>query len=492
MPTDSGYSNQKMRGPSRHQTLQTMGSDRVGIPTAQMYLYEKTPVAIEITSVEKLGTDNLARILVIEFDGPHLAKKYDIMRMLDNVLEGWEFEIIKVVDATTIHVYNIGDLEGVEQLPEVGDTVKTLRWTTALSDPSGALQVSQGPLQFVRDAVTTQVNEDTAVPANNKPLPAGMYILKDGVAYPVEDSATPADVVAVPVKIMAVDGTNINITAGDIDVQLSDMGVNFDATRIGDGSGVYLKIEADGSITSTDPSAVIELQNIVAELGDLNAKDFATEATQELNRLQLVALNGKDFATQTTLAALLTAFNAEDFASQTTLAALLTAFNAEDFATQTTLAAVLAAIGVTNAKDFATETTLAALSAKFGSLGQKASAGSAPVVLSAAQEAILSSLDTKLTTLITSNAVRSIDSMTNVAATNATVAAPANAKGFIIQNSTNANGGLRFTKQGGGASATVGYYLGVGQSTSYIDGASNLALFDAEAVGFDACIIWFI
>lgn len=114
-----------------------------------------------------------------------------------------------------------------------------------------------------------------------------------------------------------------------------------------------------------------------------NAEDFATETT--LNSL-LTAFNAEDFATQTTLAALLAAFNAEDFASETTLNSLLTAFNAEDFSTETTLNSLLTAF---NAEDFASETTLAALSAKFGSLGQKASAGSAPVVLSTEQEAII-------------------------------------------------------------------------------------------------------
>jgi hypothetical protein len=112
------------------------------------------------------------------------------------------------------------------------------------------------------------------------------------------------------------------------------------------------------------------------------AEDFATQTT-------LALLEGKDFATQTTLNSLLTAFNAEDFATQTTLDALLTAFNAEDFASETTLSALNVAFA---AEDFASETTLAALSAKFNSLGAKASAASAPVVLSTEQEAILQSI----------------------------------------------------------------------------------------------------
>jgi hypothetical protein len=60
-------------------------------------------------------------------------------------------------------------------------------------------------------------------------------------------------------------------------------------------------------------------------------------------------------------------------------------------ATEATLASLLTAF---NAEDFATETTLLALNAKLNSLGQKASAASAPVVLSTEQEVILDAIKT--------------------------------------------------------------------------------------------------
>lgn len=111
-------------------------------------------------------------------------------------------------------------------------------------------------------------------------------------------------------------------------------------------------------------TANVTLGSIENELIALNntASTLATEATLELVRLQLVALNTTDFATETTLA------SANNF-----LNLLLAAFNAEDFAT---------------------ETTLAALNAKLNSLGQKASAASAPVVLSTEQELILDAIKT--------------------------------------------------------------------------------------------------
>jgi hypothetical protein len=171
-----------------------------------------------------------------------------------------------------------------------------------------------------------------------------------------------------------------------------------------------------------DASAVLNL--ILAEMLTLNTTDFATETT-----LSSLLLSSNLGATEVTLAALLTAFNAEDFATETTLALLegkdfatestLSALAATDFATETTLASLLAIDFATettlalansnivlgnitlnslltafNNEDFATETTLADLNTKLNTLGQKASAASAPVVLSTEQEVILNAIKT--------------------------------------------------------------------------------------------------
>ena len=156
------------------------------------------------------------------------------------------------------------------------------------------------------------MTEDSTTPANNKGLPSLAMIYKNGVQVPVSDSdSNPNDVVAVPVKITDVGGTAINITAGDINVQTSDMGVNFDSQRIGDGSGVYLKIEADGSIKAIVDQSVAEgkLDSIKAVLDPINGKDFATEAKLEAVRLLIASLDGKNFATETTLSSVNTKLN---------------------------------------------------------------------------------------------------------------------------------------------------------------------------------------
>lgn len=99
------------------------------------------------------------------------------------------------------------------------------------------------PVKYLLDGVLTSVEEDTVTPANSTPL---------------------------PVKLISAGG-EINVTAGDINVQLSHTGANFDSTRVGDGTTTW-DFDADGkgevvlradssvnsqSVTVTDTSAAI-------------------------------------------------------------------------------------------------------------------------------------------------------------------------------------------------------------------------------------------
>ena len=162
------------------------------------------------------------------------------------------------------------------------------------------------------------------------------------------------------------------------------------------------KASADSApvVLSTEQEAILEAIKVAVQNLDMDVDGIATEVTLAAlllafntedfaTEVTLNALAATDFATETTLAGLLTAFNTEDFASQATLQALLTAINAVDFSTETTLNGLLTAF---NAEDFATETTLADLNSKFNTLGQKVSAASHPVVLSAEQEIILNAI----------------------------------------------------------------------------------------------------
>jgi len=51
----------------------------------------------------------------------------------------------------------------------------------------------------------------------------------------------------IPVNLVEANGTTINVTAGDIDIHLTDIGANYDSVRIGNGTNT-LNINTDGSV----------------------------------------------------------------------------------------------------------------------------------------------------------------------------------------------------------------------------------------------------
>lgn len=79
------------------------------------------------------------------------------------------------------------------------------------------------PIKFRQDGSIVEVNEDTVTPANSNPL---------------------------PVKLTSTSG-DINITAGDLNVQLDHTGANYDSCRIGDGT-TLVGMSTNGSMKVVD------------------------------------------------------------------------------------------------------------------------------------------------------------------------------------------------------------------------------------------------
>lgn len=325
----SGFSNQKKLGGAQFASVQGTGSDKFGINTAQMYLFDITPSAIAITGVtqDPVISDKVWLEVV-----SHGAKVGDVVRFPNNAdaLFGWELDVVEVLDANTLAVHNISFINNVPTLPTVGEMVKTCRWVTAKADSEGALTTSSGPAQFIKNGATQTVAQDTVTPANNNPLPAGLYIIKDGVVVPVlKDTGLPSNTVGIPVEVVAASGTPINITAGDLNVQLSDQGVNFDSLRVGDGSGVYLLVNADGSINVNDAAVLAAINQMNTDINlnidDLNTavSSLQTEVTnrQDLSNNSLDAIEASTASMDTKF----TTLNSKDFstaANQTALASL--------------------------------------------------------------------------------------------------------------------------------------------------------------------------
>lgn len=181
MSTESGYSNKKAYGGPKHKTLHDFGSSRVGQATAQLYLYERT-IAIPITVDPFLSEDQ--KILYIPLDSAaNIASKGDICRMTTaGYLESWEFEVIQqtTIDGLDVlAVWNVGTYDGEDnEIPEIGDEFKILRWVTASSNAEGALTVSPGPIKYVDLSATEQtVTPDRPLPVTDISAPKAFKVL---------------------------------------------------------------------------------------------------------------------------------------------------------------------------------------------------------------------------------------------------------------------------------------------------------------------------
>jgi len=239
MASESGFTTQKKVGGAQHKTIHNLGSDRYGTSVTSKSLSEVNAVAADIVNSVASPDNNF---VFIEITG-HLARKGDVLRMSSGALVGYEFEIVDIVDADIFSIINAAD-----SIPLNTDTAKIMRWVTNKTDSEGNVNFSPGPTQYVLNGSAQQVVESTATPANNRALPSQLMIYKDGVQLPInKSSSVAAETVAVPVEIVGASGAVITITAGDINVQLSDQGANPDITRIGNGTnqlGINSSLEA--------------------------------------------------------------------------------------------------------------------------------------------------------------------------------------------------------------------------------------------------------
>ena len=398
-----GYDQQNSKTSSQFVTLSETFDKKVTLDTKIHGEFRTSALPKVIASV---ATDYPKQ--VIKSTG-HGAVKGDTIRFEGTAANPYfSAKVINVPDADTLIIGST-----LPVAPLVSDEFFVLKPIVPLYDEDGALQVSQGPIEFIRDGAATQVIEDTVTPGNNIPL---------------------------PVKLTSVTG-DINITAGDLNVQLTDTGANPDITRIGDGTNrlvmtaageattfdatthtalgdVNTELDAQTALLTTidaDTGAILtETQSINTELDaqtailttiDADTGAIATSSAsidaklpatigQKVAAGSLAVVLASDqtlplpsgAATEATLAALA----AEDFATEATLATVakettLSAINTK-VATETTLSAVDTKLASIAAEDFATEATLAAMSAKLpAALGQAAMAASLPVVIASNQ-----------------------------------------------------------------------------------------------------------
>jgi hypothetical protein len=182
-------------------TVQKAGNSRAAIDTLNRgyFILQNTPFIVEAGSTDSL--------LVVT---GHPFKEGDGIRIKTSANPIKEIEIVidEVIDANTV------------------------KFAGYLSHP-----LTAGDEVFGRRPITeTFASDGTAI--------ATLSYLKDSLSVPVtRDTITPSNSTALPVEIMGANGMVLNVTTGDIDVQLnhadrtvSGVPVAHDSVRIGDGS----------------------------------------------------------------------------------------------------------------------------------------------------------------------------------------------------------------------------------------------------------------
>lgn len=209
------------------------------------------------------------------------ARRGDVFRAEDGRSAFIEIPIANVsIDGNYFLLSITGDMT-----PEANDDFFILRSATQRVDQTGSQIVVAvpGPTQYIYNGVAEEVELDQTTPANSRPLPVAQLntdgtindptkvkvsFVQNGVETLVgEDSVTPGNNTPLPVKLTSVTG-DINITAGDLNVHLSDKGANPDITRIGDGTN-ELKMNGDGEATVYDAKVKLSIDTLINTADDI-------------------------------------------------------------------------------------------------------------------------------------------------------------------------------------------------------------------------------
>ena len=484
-------------------TGQAIGSNRRALDTIAYGVYEVLDSVVESGS-----TDNLVKIT------GHGARIGDVLRIETSANNINEFEVFidHIVDANNFELAAV-----LSASLTAGDTIKIMRPIVPKLSSDGVTlaSIASSPIQFLKNGSTVTVNEDTGTPTNNIPL---------------------------PVKLVDITG-DVNITAGDINVQNTDMGANFDSMRIGDGSGSYAPIGQDDNAASLGVALSTEQEQLLTDIElntntalvtlglaadaaagtDTDNTGFISLFKRNLQRItSLIALfpssigqKNKAGSLSVTLASdndalavtgpltdtqlRATAVPVSGPLTDTQLRATAVPVSGPLTDTQLRAAAVpVSASSLPLPTGAATETTLGSVDTNIGALADAAvsnPASNASVI--AALKGLLTLLtltNTKLDTLDTntSSELDSHSTQTVTSGSAVTFTAPASARFMVIQNSLASSGAARFVKSSSTPTASDGFYLGVGQSTALLPAGSLKVIATTASEDADISVLWFV
>lgn len=293
------------------------------------------------------------------------------------------------LEATVVEVPNANSFIVGAKLSAlvVGDDFYILKRATQRVDDTGAQLVvsSNGPVQYVLDGVDTEVQEDTAVPANSRPLPTKIMANGDDIDFGAgAQSAQTLRAVLVDEQVAQIGSLTEVAPATDT----ASSGLNGRLQRIAQRitSFIALLPASLGQKASAASLAVVLSTEQEAEIGALTETAPATDtASSGLNgRLQRIAQR------LTSLIALLPASLGQKADAASFAVTISTEGTAQlGSLTETAPATDTASSGLNGRLQRIAQRITSMIALLPASLGQKASAASFAVTLSTEQEAEL-------------------------------------------------------------------------------------------------------
>lgn len=395
---DDNTTSPDSREEMKHVTVAPLGQERVGMVTSNLGTFRVS----QNLSLTAAGSDTS----IIVFDAPHNALRGDLIRFTNTVngISKSEHYTKEIIDANTIKIHGV-----LDAAIDDADTVDLLRAVTPRYNDDGTLIATL-----------------TSSPITINKGPGGTYV----EAEITKDTTVAANTIALPVEIVGTSGTEINITAGDINVQLTHAGANPDSVQLGDGTVVF---SAGRKSAATSLPVVISTEDtaiqaaIAADLVLLEAKDFSTETTLAAQSAKLPATLGQK-ASAASMAvslsseqeAILSGTSAKlpaTLGQKASAASMSVALSTEQESIQTAIRDRLPTSLGQKARASALATTLSTEDMVVigsirdrlpASIGQKADAASLAVTLSTEQDALLTNVSNKLTSIESTHSTASL------------------------------------------------------------------------------------
>lgn len=434
-------SQQKKYGNSQFVSVQSTGSTRNALDVVSRGV---TQVVTDV--VEAGSTPNIIVATA------HSAQHGMLIRFTSGVYSGREFGVY-LVTANSIQLYADLLVSTVPTAPSPGDTFAILRYVTPAFASDGSIVATSGPLQVNVDGSPQTVNYNTGTPASSIPVP--VYITGGGSSSGALDFGASSAAARTAAQIGNATGAAA-FGAGNSSAQTLRTVIATDQSALPI-TVAALPLPA-GAATETTLAA-------------MSAKLPATLGQKVMASSLAVVLASDQAAIPVTVSGVATAANQ---ASELTLIGAVT---------ETAPATDTASSGLNGRLQRIAQRLTSLIALLPASLGQKTMANSLAVTLASDQSAFP----------VTSTRVLSPTmGQLTAAVTAQTLTAPANAKGFTIQNSARATSAVRWRESSIAASVTVGFLLEPGQSTSYQDGAASISVFAVDGTAIDVAVAWFV